>query len=111
MWNKIERILDGHVSIGRLTAYGANAMQWGCTFKTKRWGYLYWRLPLPCFGRWWPLYFYVSPNATPWAATFMMGKSHDVGDWKKAPLRRKAFGHNFNVNDNYKRLHSINDSA
>lgn len=72
----IEKKLSGHVTIGNLTIYGANAMHWGVTYWTKRWGYICFRLPLPCFGRWWPLYFYVSPNATPWAATFKLGKKH-----------------------------------
>jgi hypothetical protein len=30
---------------------------------------------LRCFGRWWPLYCYISPNGTPWAATkWLWGK-------------------------------------
>lgn len=105
----IERYLGGHISIGNLTVHGANAMHWGVTYWTKRWGYICFRLPFFCFGRWWPLYFYLSPNATPWAATFMLGKKADHWDYITAPLRRKAFGHGFDVDANYAELRAIND--
>ena len=70
LWSAIERKLHGHVNIGPVTIYGANAMHWAVNISTRRWGYICFRLPLPCFGVWWGLYFYVSPNGTPWAATY-----------------------------------------
>lgn len=108
----IEDKLDGHINIGKLTVYGANAMHWGVTYHTKKWGYICFRLPLRCFGRWWPLYFYLSPNATPWTSTFMLGMKHDRDDWALSRVRRRVFGHNFNVWDDevYRRLRKINDS-
>ena len=87
--------LKGHISIGRLFIYGENAMHWGAVYWTKRWGYICFRLPFRCFGKWWPLYFYVSPNATPWASTFYLGPNK--GAKAAATLRRRAFGHNFNT--------------
>lgn len=72
IWKWIERKLDGHVNLGKsITIYGANAMHWAVNIRTKRWGFVCFRLPLPCFGRWWPVYFYCSPDATPGSATFI----------------------------------------
>ena len=58
----------GHVSALGVTIFGANAMHWAVNIRT-RGGYLCFNLPIRCFGVWWPLYAYFSPNATPWAAT------------------------------------------
>lgn len=65
------RFLDGHVHIGKnVTVYGRNAMHWGVdVYRPRKGDYLCFRLPLPCFGKWWPMGCYISPNATPWAAT------------------------------------------
>ncbi len=104
-----ERHFGGHITIGRLTIYGENAMHWSVNFWTKRWGYICFRLPLRCFGCWWPLYFYLSPNATPWASTFMLG-GDDRCARKKAPLRRAAFGHGFNTDVHAEELQRITDS-
>lgn len=111
LWHEwVEYPLDGHISLGRnVTVYGANAMHWGVTVRTQQWGYVCFRLPLRCFGRWWPLYLYCSPNGTPWAATFMVGRDHDPDDCRKAPLRRKAFGHNFDTEKHRAGLRYIND--
>lgn len=87
---------DGHVNIGkRLTIYGDNAMHWGVTFYTKKYGYICFRLPFKSCGIWWPLYLYCSPNATPWAATFLLGRKAFPDDWVKSRIRRSCFGHNF----------------
>lgn len=69
-----QSFMSGHVNIGPITIYGENAMHWAVNIRTKRWGYICFRLPLRCFGKWWPLYFYISPNGTPWAATFSIPK-------------------------------------
>lgn len=92
-------------------------MHWGVHFYTKKYGYICFRLPLPCYGRWWPLYFYCSPNATPWAATFMIGHGYDR-DWALSRIRRKVLGHNFGVHKflekygckNYDLLYAINNN-
>ena len=111
------KFMTGHISIGNLTVYGRNAMHWGVNLYTKKYGYICFRLPLPCDGKWWPLYFYCSPNATPWAATFMIGRKHDKEDWVKSRIRYSCFGHNFDVHgwneeyqmENYHILRGIND--
>lgn len=110
---KIAKMIDGHFTIGNLTIFGDNAMHFGCHYWTKKYGYICWRLPLPVgiadkirYGsyeklRWVPLYFYISRNATPWAAVFMIGKKHSPGDWALARLRRRYFGWNYNGDDEY----------
>ena len=111
------KFLTGHISIGRLKIYGRNAMHWGCRFYTKKYGYICWRLPLPCFGHWFPLYLYFSPNATPWAATFMIGKKHSEADWVRSNIRYLVLGHNFKSDEyneefkvsNYEVLREINN--
>jgi hypothetical protein len=69
---RIARALGGHVSLGPVTVYGRNAMHFAVNVHTKRWGYVCFRLPLRCFGMWWPVYFYCSPDGTPSAATFIV---------------------------------------
>lgn len=103
---RIDRKLRGHLSIGRLTIYGRNAMHWGVNFWTRRWGYVCFRLPLTCFGCWWPLYFYLSPNATPWAATLYLSRG---GFSRKARARRRRFGHGFDTELHAEALRSFND--
>jgi len=111
----VEKALSGHLSIGPVTLYGANAMHWGVTISTRRWGYVCFRLPLPCFGKWWPLYFYASPNATPWASTYSVGGGHSklasLERSLQAESRRRAFGHGFCVSQNAEELQRINQQA
>ena len=89
------RFFGGDVQIGNVTIYGENAMHWAVNIHTKRWGYICFRLPFRCFGRWWPLYFYVSPNGTPWASTFYRGS--EVGRKEEAMARKLKYGHNFDT--------------
>lgn len=111
------KFLSEHISIGRFTIYGRNAMHWGVHFYTKKYGYICFRLPLPCYGRWWRLYFYCSPNATPWAATYMLGRKYSPDDWVCSRIRRSCFGHNFKLHEwneeyqmeNYTILRGINN--
>lgn len=64
-----ENFLGGHISVGPITIFGENAMHWAVNIKTKKYGYICFRLPLPSYKRWWSLYFYFSPDATPQNAT------------------------------------------
>ncbi len=98
MSNLLDRWLGGHIHFGPVTIYGRNAMHWGVNIHTRRWGYVCFRLPFTCYGKWWPLYFYVSPNATPWASTFLWGGDGDHSP-RMARARRDAFGHNFDTDD------------
>jgi hypothetical protein len=69
----LERRLGGHISIGPITFFGYNAMMGAVNIRGTRWGYVCFRPTVYMFGRWHSWYFYVSPNATPWAATFAIG--------------------------------------
>lgn len=93
------KIWDRHLNIGkRITIYGDNAMHWGATIWTKKFGFICFRLPFRSCGRWWPLYLYCSPNATPDMATFYIGQADYPEDKRLAKYRRKILGHNFNAN-------------
>lgn len=115
-WWRNETFMTGHISIGNLTIYGRNAMHWGVNIWTKKYGYICFRLPLPCYGRWWPLYFYCSPDATPQSSTFMLGKKQSPDNWVRARIRYICFGHNFDPHgwnddfdcENYVILRGIN---
>jgi hypothetical protein len=68
-----ENFMGGHISIGRVTIYGENAMHWAVEIKLKN-TFMCFRLPFRCFGKWWAMYLYFSPNATPQNATWRWGK-------------------------------------
>ncbi len=69
-----ENFLGGHVRIGRLVIYGENAMHWSVEIATMN-GYWVFRLPFKCYGSWWSLFCYWSPNGTPSnAAIWLWGK-------------------------------------
>jgi len=70
-----EKHFGEHVNVGPITIYGENAMHWAVNINS-RWGYICFRLPLRCFGAWWPLYFYVSDDATPCSAKFIIPESY-----------------------------------
>jgi hypothetical protein len=65
-----DRLFTGHVSWGPVTIYGANAMHWAINV----WAFgHYWCFhpTTRTFGGYWPWYFYISKNATPWAACYI----------------------------------------
>ena len=102
-----ENFMGGHMSFLNVTIYGENAMHWSVVISTKRWGYVSFRLPLRCFGDWWPMHFFVSPNGTPWASTFYRGpRKQEVLNSK---VRREEFGHNFSTDEHDDRLSEINN--
>lgn len=92
------KIFEGHLNIGPITIHGRNAMHWGVTIRSKKYGYICFRLPFRCYGKWWSLYWYCSPNATPWAATFMLGHKHDP-DWALSRIRKRVFGHGVDLDE------------
>jgi len=75
--------------------FGFNAMHVAIHIWTKRWGYICFHPTVRCFGKWWRWYFYLSPNATPWAATFAIGPGIREEDKVRANLRQHVYGHNF----------------
>lgn len=107
----LDRALGGHINLGPVTIFGRNAMHWAVNIRTHRWGWVCFRLPFFCYGAWWPLYLYASPNGTPWAATFYVGGGRWDRDRMLAPIRRARFGHNFDSDRHYEELQKINESA
>ena len=65
--------MSGHISIGRITIYGENAMHWAVNIRLKR-TWMCFRLPFRCFGKWMPLYLYFSTNGTPEQSSWKIGR-------------------------------------
>lgn len=101
---------DGHINIGkRITIYGNNAMHYAVNIWTKRFGYICFR-PTTGHGKWrW--YFFCSPNATPWAATFAIGPGLKMKDKKLATQRRRLFGHGFDTELYNEILFELNNNS
>jgi hypothetical protein len=85
----------------RLTIYPMrSAMHGAVNYWTKRWGYVCFKPPTYVFGRWWPSYFYLSPNATPWASTLVLGRAREYSAEKRmAALRRVLWGHGYSTDE------------
>jgi len=92
--------------IGRhIHFYGGNAMHYAIEIRTRRFGYITFRL----FTRnraLHPIMLYCSPNATPWACTYYLGP--DRNERLRARIRRLNFGHNFNTDSCYTELMALN---
>jgi hypothetical protein len=65
-----ERHLSGHVTIGPLTLFGANAMDWAVQIYVAALGVSLCAKPTTSRRGW---YFYATPNCTPWAAVLGCG--------------------------------------
>lgn len=110
----------GYLSIGNFTIYGRHtAMRGAINLYTKKYGYICLRLPYYSKQHKEKVHFYLyfSPNATPWAATFMIGRKYSPEDWALSRIRYNCFGHNFDIHGldkeynmtNYTILSAIND--
>ena len=98
---------EGHINIGkRITIYGDNAMHYAIHIWTKRFGYVCFH---PTVGTW-KWYFYLSPNATPWAATYAKGSGLRECDKNLASVRKTRFGHNFDTEKNREALNELNNA-
>ncbi len=85
-------VMQGHVSIGRLTVYPVECAMHGALNLRTPWGYLCVKPSTTRYAgpRGW--YVFWSPNATPWAATFAIGPGIEWRDRRAAPIRRALFG-------------------
>lgn len=103
-----ENFMSGHISIGPITIYGANAMNWAVNISTRKWGYICFSLP-SMRRRKYKIghYFYLSPNGTPWACTYYRGS--DKKEVIRAQIRKMNFGHGFNSETNYEKLRCLNN--
>lgn len=102
-----ENFMGGHITLGPITVFGSNAMAWAVNIKTRRWGYICFSLPsIHWLRKKKGHYFYLSPNATPWASTLYFGK--DKEERLKSNIRRVVFGHGFNTAEYERELSAIN---
>ena len=103
--------LGGHVTLKlfgkRITIYGFNAMHVAINISPTRWGYVCFHPTIYSMGRWWPWKFYVSPNATPWAATFAIGPGLSKEDKRKAAIRRLYLRHGYRTDDHEEEMELI----
>ena len=71
-----EQRFRGHWMCGPVTVYGWNAMH--IAINIRMFGtYVCFHPTVRVSGYWWPWYFYISPNATPWAATIGFGPGYE----------------------------------
>lgn len=83
----------------RITVYPLrSAMHGAINISTRRFGYICFKPPTYVFGRWWPAYLYLSPNATPWAATLLIGRGYSRAEKMMARVRRALWGHGYDCN-------------
>lgn len=100
---------NGHINIGPITIYGNNAMDWAVNVRTKKWGYICFTLPTLRRFKTKLWYFYLSPNATPWACTYYLG--HSKSERIRSQIRKLNFGHGFKYTHNsyeYAKLMALN---
>lgn len=87
----MEKYLGGHISMGPITIYGYNAMHFAINIWSKKLRkYICFHPTVKCYGRWWPWYFYISSNATPWGATYVFGPGVGREDKVRARIRRRG---------------------
>lgn len=67
-----DRWFTGHVALGPLIIYGANAMHWAAELRTP-WGWLCFHPSTRTFGGRWPWKLYLSRDATPQSRSWGLG--------------------------------------
>lgn len=82
--DKFDWLIGGHVTIGRLTIYGRNAMHYAWNYQLKNGEWVCFRPPSRCFGMKLGYYFYISRDGTPGSARYYRPRRH----W---PLVEPAF--------------------
>lgn len=110
-----EAFFGGHVTVGPITIYGSNAMDWTVNIRSKKYGYICFTLPF--LTRWkkhkgsdkavYTWYWYCSPDGTPNSCTFWMGNKYD--EKANSILRRKLLGHNWKGEKNKEINYIINN--
>lgn len=87
------------------------AMHGAINIRTDRWGYICFKPPTYVFGQWWGWYFYLSPNATPWASTLLWGKrAFSSSERMMARVRKALWGHGYSENHDPQDLNSYFDT-
>lgn len=86
----------GHRSIGVATLYGFDTAMHGAIEAPTRWGWLVISVPR-LGGKPIPWGAFLSPNGTPWAATWLIGPRHCAGERRMARVRRALWGHGYST--------------
>lgn len=98
IWDRLV-VRNGHRTLGRITLYAFDtAMHGAIEIWTPRWGCLC--LAWPRLGRQGTSFracAYLSPNATPWAATWMIGGDEGRHDRRMVRVRRALWGHGYDT--------------
>lgn len=88
-----------------ITVYlGRNAIHIAINIHTKRWGYICFHPLFRMYGKWWPSYFYLSPDGTPTTSTYLKGREFSKEEKDNAKERKENWGHNFNTRLHYGNL-------
>ena len=105
--------LGGHITLKlfgkRITIYGFNAMRVAINISPTRWGYVCFHPTVYSMGRWHPWYFYISPNSTPWAATFAIGPGIASDDRRQVAVRRVYLKHGYRTDDHSEEMDLIRE--
>lgn len=70
-----ERRCGEHLRLGPVVLFGFNAMHVALNVRTP-WGWVCFHPTMRVFGRWWPWYFYVSQDATPFNCSIKIGHAY-----------------------------------
>lgn len=96
MFDRLRRVLRQRLGVSIYPL--RSAMHGAVNVWTRRWGYVCFKPPTRAFGAWWPWYFYLSPNATPWALTLLLGARFTSSAERQAARDRgRAWGHNYDL--------------
>jgi hypothetical protein len=94
----------GHRRIGPMTTYAFETAMHGAVNIETRWGSLCFAWPRLGGLHRWPAYAYLSPNATPWAATWAIGGEWTAQERRLIAVRRALWGHGYDVTKHDPRL-------
>jgi hypothetical protein len=95
LWDRVI-IRSGHRQIGPATVYAFDtAMHGAVNVRTRRWGTICLAWPRLGGVRGFAAYAYLSPNATPWAATLLWGREFTGDERRMAQVRRHLWGHGY----------------
>lgn len=86
----LHKYIGGHITIGRLTIYGRNAMHYAWNYQRRDGMYVCFRPPSRCFGLRLGYYFYISPDGTPSDAIYYRPKKYWGIEEPNDPAYHKA---------------------
>lgn len=109
----LDKYINGHIKIGRLTIYGRNAMHYAWNYTRKDGMVVCFRPPSRCFGMKLGYYFYISPDGTPGEAIYYRPRKHWAIEEPNDPAYHKAvwidkvIQHDIENGDRWSRKHQF----